>query len=539
MKISLCQINPTVGAIDRNVDLIMKWYQKAVAAGAELTVFPELALVGYPPQDLLLRRRFLDKAEMALKSIAEKTTVPMIIGNPLRENGELYNCAFVCSNGEITGHYKKRLLPTYDVFDEDRYFTSGESMEVIEVRFGDSLVKIGMQICEDLWDEDYACNLAKSLKEKGAECIVNISASPYRVGRLADRSKLIVSKVTETALPFFYCNIVGAQDELIFDGQSLAYDGKGNLIGQGSAFEEDIVLVDLENPVPIQLKISEREQKIYNALVLGVRDYFRKTGYKKAVLGLSGGIDSSLTGCIAVDALGPNNVHGVSMPSRYSSDHSRNDAKTLAKNLGIDYRTISIESIIGEFDESLEESFNGSETGVAEENIQARVRGSLLMALSNKFNWLVLSTGNKTELAMGYCTLYGDMNGGLAVISDLSKTDVYALSRWVNEEAGSERIPVNSIEKPPSAELRPDQVDPFDYDVVSPIVSALIEDEKSPTELMAEGADQELVKDISRRIRINEYKRRQAAPGLRVTSKAFGIGRRVPIVNQFDELNHD
>ena len=539
MKISLCQINPTVGAIDRNVDLIMKWYQKAVAAGAELTVFPELVLVGYPPQDLLLRRRFINKAEMALKSIAEKTTVPMIIGNPLRENGELYNCAFVCSNGEITGHYKKRLLPTYDVFDEDRYFTSGESMEVIEVRFGDSLVKIGMQICEDLWDEDYACNLAKSLKEKGAECIVNISASPYRVGRLADRSKLIVSKVTETALPFFYCNIVGAQDELIFDGQSLAYDGKGNLIGQGSAFEEDIVLVDLENPVPIQLKISEREQKIYNALVLGVRDYFRKTGYKKAVLGLSGGIDSSLTGCIAVDALGPNNVHGVSMPSRYSSDHSREDAKTLAKNLGIDYRTISIESIIGEFDESLEESFNGSETGVAEENIQARVRGSLLMALSNKFNWLVLSTGNKTELAMGYCTLYGDMNGGLSVISDLSKTDVYALSHWVNEEAGSERIPVSSIEKPPSAELRPDQVDPFDYDVVSPLVSALIEDEKSPTELIAEGADPELIKDISRRIRINEYKRRQAAPGLRVTSKAFGIGRRVPIVNLFDELNHD
>ena len=539
MKISLCQINPTVGAIDRNVDLIMKWYQKAVAAGAELTVFPELALVGYPPQDLLLRRRFLDKAEMALKSIAEKTTVPMIIGNPLRENGELYNCAFICGHGEIIGHYKKMLLPTYDVFDEDRYFKSGESTQVIKVEFENKSVNIGMQICEDLWDEDYACNMAKSLKEKGAECIVNISASPYRAGRLADRSKLIVSKVTETALPFFYCNIVGAQDELIFDGQSLAYDGKGNLIGQGSAFEEDIVVVDPENPVPIQLKTSGREQKIYNALVLGVRDYFRKTGYKKAVLGLSGGIDSSLTGCIAVDALGPNNVHGVSMPSRYSSDHSRNDAKTLAKNLGIDYRTISIESIIGEFDESLEESFNGSETGVAEENIQARVRGSLLMALSNKFNWLVLSTGNKTELAMGYCTLYGDMNGGLAVISDLSKTDVYALSRWVNEEAGSERIPVNSIEKPPSAELRPDQVDPFDYDVVSPIVSALIEDEKSPTELMAEGADQELVKDISRRIRINEYKRRQAAPGLRVTSKAFGIGRRVPIVNQFDELNHD
>ena len=539
MKVSLCQINPTVGAIERNMDLIMKWYQKAVAAGAELTVFPELVLVGYPPQDLLLRRRFLDKAEMALKSIAEKTTIPMIIGNPLRENGKLYNCAFVCGHGEIAGHYKKRLLPTYDVFDEDRYFTSGESTEVIEVEFDNKLVKIGMQICEDLWDEDYACNLAKSLKEKGAEYIVNISASPYRAGRLADRSKLIASKVTETALPFFYCNIVGAQDELIFDGQSLAYDGKGNLIGQGPAFKEDIVLVDSENSETIELKTAGREQKIYQALVLGVRDYFRKTGYKKAVLGLSGGIDSSLTGCIAVDALGPNNVHGVSMPSRYSSDHSMDDAKTLAKNLGIDYRTISIESIIGRFDESLEESFNGSETGVAEENIQSRVRGSLLMALSNKFNWLVLSTGNKTELAMGYCTLYGDMNGGLSVISDLSKTDVYALSHWVNEEAGSERIPVSSIEKPPSAELRPDQVDPFDYDVVSPLVSALIEDEKSPTELIAEGADPELIKDISRRIRINEYKRRQAAPGLRVTSKAFGIGRRVPIVNLFDELNHD
>ena len=539
MKVSLCQINPTVGAIERNMDLIMKWYQKAVAAGAELTVFPELVLVGYPPQDLLLRRRFLDKAEMALKSIAKKTTIPMIIGNPLRENGKLYNCAFVCGHGEIAGHYKKRLLPTYDVFDEDRYFTSGESTEVIEVEFDNKLVKIGMQICEDLWDEDYACNLAKSLKEKGAECIINISASPYRAGRLADRSKLIASKVTETALPFFYCNIVGAQDELIFDGQSLAYDGKGNLIGQGPAFKEDIVLVDSENSETIELKTAGREQKIYQALVLGVRDYFRKTGYKKAVLGLSGGIDSSLTGCIAVDALGPNNVHGVSMPSRYSSDHSMDDAKTLAKNLGIDYRTISIESIIGRFDESLEESFNGSETGVAEENIQARVRGSLLMALSNKFNWLVLSTGNKTELAMGYCTLYGDMNGGLSVISDLSKTDVYALSHWVNEEAGSERIPVSSIEKPPSAELRPDQVDPFDYVVVSPLVSALIEDEKSPTELIAEGADPELIKDISRRIRINEYKRRQAAPGLRVTSKAFGIGRRVPIVNLFDELNHD
>ena len=539
MKIALCQINPTVGAINQNKKSIFDWYHRAVDIGADLVVFPELSLIGYPPQDLLLRNRFIENAKNALDEIAQKSTIPIILGNTMMEDNKLYNCAFFCEKGEIISHYKKRLLPTYDVFDEARYFTSGSEPCVVELSINGENVYLGLQICEDLWDKNYSCDLVEELKAKGAEIIINLSASPYRVDRLLDRCELIQSKASDNRLSYVYCNLVGAQDELIFDGQSLAYNENGELIAQGKAFEEEILMVDIKNSQTIDLKDSRREEKIYNALVLGVKDYFKKTGHTEAVIGLSGGIDSSLTACIAVDALGIENVHGVSMPSKFSSQHSKDDAKLLSENLGVDYRTISIESIVSSFEESLRASYNGSEPGVAEENIQARTRGSIIMALSNKFNWLVLSTGNKTELAMGYCTLYGDMNGGLAVISDLSKTDVYALSRWVNEKAGFDCIPINSIEKPPSAELAPNQVDPFDYDVVSPLVTAMIEDEKSPTELIEGGADPELVKDISRRIRINEYKRRQAAPGLRVTSKAFGIGRRVPIVNQFDELNND
>ena len=539
MKITLCQINPTVGAINQNKKSIFDWYHRAVDLGADLVVFPELSLIGYPPQDLLLRNRFIENAKNALDEIAQKSTIPIILGNTMMEDNKLYNCAFFCEKGEIISHYKKRLLPTYDVFDEARYFTSGSEPFVVKVSINGENVYLGLQICEDLWDKNYSCDLVEELKAKGAEIIINLSASPYRVDRLLDRCELIQSKASDNRLSYLYCNLVGAQDELIFDGQSLAYNENGELIAQGKAFEEEILMVDVKNSQTIDLIDSIREEKIYNALVLGVKDYFKKTGHTEAVIGLSGGIDSSLTACIAVDALGIENVHGVSMPSKFSSQHSKDDAKLLSENLGVDYRTISIESIVSSFEQSLKASYNGSKPGVAEENIQARARGSIIMALSNKFNWLVLSTGNKTELAMGYCTLYGDMNGGLAVISDLSKTDVYALSRWVNEKAGFDCIPINSIEKPPSAELTPNQVDPFDYDVVSPLVTALIDNQKSPSELIKEGADPGLVKDISNRIRINEYKRRQAAPGLRVTSKAFGIGRRVPIVNQFDELNND
>ena len=539
MKIALCQINPTVGAINKNKMSILDSYYRALDLEADIVVFPELAIIGYPPQDLLLRDRFIKNAQNALEEIARKSTTPIILGNTLIENNKLYNCAFFCEKGEVINHYKKRLLPTYDVFDEDRYFSPGNDHLIVEVAIDGKNNKIGLQICEDLWDNNYSCDLAKELKESGAEIIINISASPYRVDRLIDRCQLIQSKAKDNSIPYVYCNLVGAQDELIFDGQSLAYNKYGQLIIQGKAFEEEIVMVDLDLNKPVDLKVLEREESIYSALVLGVKDYFKKTNHAEAVIGLSGGIDSSLTACIAVDALGKDNVYGVSMPSKFSSEHSKDDAKLLSKNLDIDYRTISIESIVSSFEQSLKASYNGSEVGVAEENIQARARGSIIMALSNKFNWLVLSTGNKTELAMGYCTLYGDMNGGLSIISDLSKIDVYALSKWVNKKAGFERIPLSSIEKPPSAELRPDQVDPFDYNIVSPLVSSLIDDEKSPSELIEEGVDPELVKDISNRIRINEYKRRQAAPGLRVTSKAFGMGRRVPIINQYDELKHD
>jgi len=539
MKIALCQINPTVGAINKNKMSILDSYYRALDLEADIVVFPELAIIGYPPQDLLLRDRFIKNAQNALEEIAQKSTTPIILGNTLIEDNKLYNCAFFCEKGEVINHYKKRLLPTYDVFDEDRYFSPGNDHLIVEVAIDGKNNKIGLQICEDLWDNNYSCDLAKELKESGAEIIINISASPYRVDRLIDRCQLIQSKAKDNSIPYVYCNLVGAQDELIFDGQSLAYNKYGQLIIQGKAFEEEIVMVDLDLNKPVDLKVLEREESIYSALVLGVKDYFKKTNHAEAVIGLSGGIDSSLTACIAVDALGKDNVYGVSMPSKFSSEHSKDDAKLLSKNLDIDYRTISIESIVSSFEQSLKASYNGSEVGVAEENIQARARGSIIMALSNKFNWLVLSTGNKTELAMGYCTLYGDMNGGLAIISDLSKIDVYALSKWVNKKAGFERIPLSSIEKPPSAELRPDQVDPFDYNIVSPLVSSLIDDEKSPSELIEEGVDPELVKDISNRIRINEYKRRQAAPGLRVTSKAFGMGRRVPIINQYDELKHD
>ncbi len=539
MKIGICQINPTVGAINKNKQLILDYYDKSIAQGAELVVFPELAVTGYPPQDLLLRDHFLTSTAAALDEIASHTSTPMILGSTLVENNNLFNCSFICENGKILGHYKKILLPTYDVFDEDRYFKSGDKSSIFELKISNESKRIGLQICEDLWDQNYSIDLAESIKDSNADMIINISASPFGDDRLIERSNLIQEKVQKTGLPFIYCNLVGSQDELIFDGQSLVYDHEASLIAKAKAFSEDLMIVDFDETNKIKLNVMQREKALYNALSLGVKDYFSKTGHSQAVVGLSGGIDSSLTACIAVKALGKENVHGISMPSKFSSDHSISDAEMLAKNIGIDYREIPIHSIVESFEALLASDLDKDNIGVAEENIQSRIRGSILMALSNKYNWLVLSTGNKTELAMGYCTLYGDMNGGLSVISDLSKEDVYKLSRWINETSKEALIPENSINKSPSAELRPDQVDPFDYDIVSPLVSSLIDNEKSPTELIKNGIDFDLVKNISNRIRINEYKRRQAAPGLRVSTKAFGMGRRVPIINKYDELNND
>ena len=533
MKIALCQINPTVGAFKENKKLILSNYRDAVKDGAELVVFPEMVITGYPIADLLYEDGFVRENMAILAEITSQATIPLVVGHVHGENGHLYNSAALCVDGKQLFRYDKILLPTYDVFDEDRYFSPGSELGVCKVDIGGQEVNLGLQICEDLWDEDYDRKVTAELQQAGAAFVVNISASPYHLLRLKERLELIQNKAQSTGLPFFYCNLVGAQDELIFDGQSLAVNGKGELIGLGTIFSEDIVYVDTDKNRKISLPADNREGELYTGLVLGVRDYFKKTGHREAVVGLSGGIDSSLVACIATDALGKENVHGVSMPSRFSSDHSKVDAQQLAENLGFDFRSITIQGIVSEYDHALGPHFDGSESNVAEENVQARTRGNLLMALSNKFNWLVLSTGNKTEMALGYCTLYGDMSGGLAVISDLSKSDVYALANLVNNVAGQDRIPANCIEKPPSAELAPEQVDPFDYDIVSPLVDRIIENRESPAALIKDGFNPDLVHDIYRRITINEYKRRQAAPGLRVSSKAFGLGRRIPIVNHF------
>jgi len=533
MKIALCQINVIVGDFQYNSDKILSYYDHAVAKGAELVVFPELTVTGYLPQDLLWEPGFILQNQVTLEKIASKSTIPMIIGAVRQDGNKLYNCAFLCMDGKIKETYDKMLLPTYDVFDEDRYFTSGTKPALWEIRTGSEPIKIGVQICEDLWDEDYPTKVSQLLANGGAELIINLSASPYHEGRLTQRLNLIRNKTAATGLPFLYCNLIGGQDELIFDGESIAVDGAGDVLAIGKPFEEDLILIDTQSENRITPPRFCREEKIYRALCLGVSDYFYKTGHKEAILGLSGGIDSALVACLATDALGAENVHSVSMPSKFSSDHSKNDAKLLANNLNIDYRTIQIDELVTLYEKSLFPVFSNTSPGIAEENIQARVRGNLLMAIANKKNWMTLSTGNKTELALGYCTLYGDMSGGLSVISDLSKTDVYAISRWVNKKAGYDRIPESSISKTPSAELRANQVDPFDYDKVSPLVDALIEDRKGIDSLVNEETDYDLVYDLYQRIRLNEYKRRQAAPGLRVSGKAFGAGRRVPIVNHF------
>ncbi len=538
MKIAICQINPTVGAINENVQLIKKFYNDSLNKGADLVVFPELAISGYPPQDLLLRQKFLQKCDEALNEIINECTIPIVLGNTLLDENELFNCSFLGQDGSIVGCYKKILLPTYDVFDEDRYFEKGNSPKVFPIKVSGEKINLGLQICEDLWDSDYGLNISKELKKMNADIIINISASPFGKDRLLERSNLIKEKIKETSLPFIYCNLVGSQDELIFDGQSLAFNSDGSLVSQAKAFSEDLVIADMVKNEEIEIKKYPSEKMIYEALVLGVRDYFLKSGHSHCVIGLSGGIDSSLTASIAVDALGHKNVHGIAMPSKFSSHHSTEDAKQLAENLNIDFRNIPINSIVESYEALLVEVLDKENIGLAEENIQSRIRGGILMALSNKYGWMVLSTGNKTELAMGYCTLYGDMNGGLSVISDLSKRSVYKVSSWINSQKG-DIIPERSLNKPPSAELRPGQIDPFDYDIVSPIVSALIDNEISPSQLVLNGSDPKTVKNISKRIRMNEFKRRQAAPGLRVSSKAFGMGRRVPIINKFDELAND
>jgi len=536
MKIALCQINSIVGNFKYNSDKILSFYTQAVETGADLVVFPELCITGYPPMDLLLENSFIRQNLKAIEKVSSHIKkIPAIAGFVRKVDSRIYNSAAVMQNSRISATYDKILLPTYDVFDEKRHFTNGSTTDPIPILIAGETVMVGIQICEDLWDHKYECKVTDQMVTKGAELIINISSSPLHVGKRTERIELITNKVKYLKVPFLYCNLVGGQDELIFDGHSLAYDADGNLIAEGKQFEEEIISVDVnKEEVTIRdAKPFKQEEEIFSALVLGVRDYFKKTGHEKCIIGLSGGIDSALTACIAVEALGSENVTFVAMPSKFSSKASVDDAAKLAENLGVKLLNIPIDDLMLEYDDVLKNHFDGLKQDITEENIQARIRGNILMAFSNKFGCLVLSTGNKTELALGYCTLYGDMSGGLAVISDLNKLDVYSTSKWYNKHKKCEVIPKNIIDKIPSAELSKGQVDPFDYQVVSPLVDNIVEQKKSRRELIDSGYDPKLVDHTINLVKRAEFKRRQAPPGLRVTTKAFGIGRRYPIVNHF------
>jgi len=565
IRIAACQVNTVVGDLDGNVARIVQALETAEAAEADLAVFPELAITGYPPEDLLLKSGFVADNREALDKLAARTGRCAAFVGFVDAGRDLYNAAAVCAGGRIQGVYHKRLLPNYAVFDEQRYFAGGAAPLQLYLVGG---VRVGISICEDSWsprgpiDEQAA---------GGAELIVNLNASPFYAGRRGERERMLSTRATDASCALVYVNQVGGQDELVFDGSSLVFDAAGELVARAPQFEESVMIVDLDvRPVfrkrlldprgrasapalPI-VHISDEQPRdgpiqhpelgplldplgeIYGALVLGTRDYVAKSGFTDAVIGLSGGIDSSLVAAVAVDALGAEHVHGVSMPSRYSSDHSRSDARALAENLGIDYRTIAIEPAHAAVLEMLAPSFEGTSPDLTEENIQARIRGVTLMALSNKFGWLVLTTGNKSEMAVGFATLYGDMAGGFAVIKDVAKLTVFELCRWRNREAGRELIPESVITKPPSAELRPDQRDDQSlppYEELDPVLLAYVEDDLTVAELIDAGFDADLVRRVARLVDTAEYKRRQAPPGVRVTPKAFGKDRRLPIVNRY------
>ena len=544
MKIALAQINTTVGDLAGNEAKILAAYARAEQAGVDLVLFPEITIAGYPPRDLLLKQGFITENLAVLDRLAKASKkTPMIIGyvgrNEAPPGRDITNCAAVLQNGRIVDTRIKSLLPTYDVFDEDRYFEAGKKN--VPIKIGN--VTTGLTICEDIWnDEDfwpqrrYQANPVADLLSAGAEIIVNISASPWCVGKDKVRFEMLASLARKAKKPVVLCNLVGGNDELVFDGHSLAFNGKGELIAQGKSFDEDFLIIDTETAPAIKPAVTCEEEDVYNALVLGLRDYFYKCGFKSAVLGLSGGIDSALVACLAVAALGPKNVHGISLPSQYSSQGSLDDARILAERLGIPYDVITIKEPFETVKQQLQPVFAGRAEDTAEENIQARLRGVILMAMSNKFGSLLLTTGNKSELAVGYCTLYGDMCGGLAVISDVPKTLVYRLSKWINRE--KEIIPDATITKPPSAELRPNQTDQDSlppYDILDAILDHYVVQARSLGEIIKLGFEEATVRRIIRLIDINEYKRRQAAPGLKVTTKAFGVGRRFPIAQRYRE----
>ena len=563
LRVGLAQLNTVVGDIDGNTARIIEQIERATAVGCAIVAFPELAITGYPPEDLLLRSGFVDDVQEALGRIAaatgpcvavvgfvargtasepsvadhgESTRVREAIGRPV-----LFNSAAVCVDGAVLGVYDKRELPNYSVFDEARYFVAGDGpIPIFEVKG----LRFGVSICEDAWTENGPIS---QLGVEGVDVVININASPFNVGKAAERAGVIAERARDARAPILYVNQVGGQDELVFDGDSMVMSATGSLLARADRFREDLFIIDLDlssnhGSVPgggetfALAETLSTEAEVWNALVLATRDFVMKNGFSDVVVGLSGGVDSALVAAIAVDAVGADRVHGVLMPSRYSSDHSISDAVALAENLGIEHRTISIEPGHAAVMEMLSSSYDGRSIGLAEENLQSRLRAVTLMGLSNAFGWLLLNTGNKSESSVGYSTLYGDSAGGFAVIKDVSKLLVYRLCRYRNELAGRELIPQNVLTKPPSAELRPDQRDDQSlppYEELDPILEMYVEGDHSVEEIIAAGHDPDVVRRIVGLVDLAEYKRRQSPPGPRVTSKAFGKDRRLPIVNRY------
>ena len=574
LRIAMAQINTTVGDFDGNVKKILGAIDNARAVKADIVTLPELAICGYPPEDLLFKPQFIQANLQSLHKIVEASQGITVVVGYVDSDGDIYNAAALISDGKFIGTYHKMYLPNYGVFDENRYFRAGGECPVYVING----IGIGINICEDIW---YEAGPATVQAYAGAEVIINISASPYHAGKGESREKMIATRALDNVAIFAYNNLVGGQDELVFDGHSLLIDERGNLITRGKQFEEDFIVADLdieavfrarlhdprwrkESPLlgktdwhqtktivsqtpantqkpalkPRHITALDPAAEVYQALVLGTRDYIHKNGFEKVVIGLSGGIDSAIVATIAVDALGKDNVIGISMPSRYSSTGSVTDTQKLTQNLGIKLKTISIEKPFQAYLETLTESFTGAKPDSAEENLQARVRGNLLMALSNKFGWLVLTTGNKSEMATGYTTLYGDMAGGFAVIKDVPKTLVYKITRYRNAQAGFDLIPAAIIDKPPSAELRPDQKDSDslpDYAILDSILTAYVEDDKSVDQVVALGFEKAIVQKTAKLVDRSEYKRRQAPPGVKITSRAFGRDSRLPLTSLFKE----
>jgi NAD+ synthase (glutamine-hydrolysing) len=533
-------VNPLVGDLLGNEGKILADYAKAEAAGCDVVVYPELTITGYPPEDLLLKKAFVRDNELAVERIAKATReCAALIGFVKADGNYLYNAVAMCRNGGVQGVYLKQLLPNYAVFDEDRYFEPGPAMNdgVVSGLFSVDGVTVGVTICEDIW---YADGPVAAQAVSGARIMLNLNASPFHEGKHVEREQMLSTRAKETNSAIVYVNQVGAQDELVFDGSSVVIDCNGVIACRMKSFTSDFAVVTIGGdgtvtPTHVEPFASDLD-RVYEALVVGTRDYVHKNGFADVVIGLSGGIDSSIVAAIAVDALGAEHVHGVAMPSRYSSQGSLDDAEKLATALGIDHRVVSIEPAFGAYLEMLQPSFTGRDADLTEENLQSRVRGMTLMALSNKFGWMVLTTGNKSEMAVGYFTIYGDSAGGYAIIKDVFKTQVFALCRRINERAGREIIPETVIVKPPSAELRPDQRDDQSlpaYEDLDPILRHYIDNDLTVPEIQKLGFDAAVVARIARLVDINEYKRRQCAPGVRISEKAFGKDRRMPITNGY------